>query len=473
MSDAEALARKKRRHRNERIAATVLVLTLAAGVAAFLRWNADEEQEFRNERTYLPGRTEITPDITLLQQYVRLDTSAGNEMIGAQWLAGVLRRHGVASEVIESAPGRGNVYARIRGKARGGGLLLLHHIDVVPPGEEPWKQPPFSGNIHLNMLYGRGALDVKSTGIAHLRAFIDVARSGRIPEHDLVFLATADEEQGGGLGMQWLIANRPDVLADVEYALNEGGLNEVQAGKLIYFGIEIGAKHFGELTLEAPTRAQLEQARIALEPLFPSFDAEVVVPEVARFFRDIAPTRLRYRHLLADIDGTVARGKFWELPTSYREFAQDVIFVDGARSENGRHTARVVLANIPGHDLGPDIARVETIAARHGARVAAIRHRDETIAVTPPDTPLFRLLATRASETYGCRAGTLLLFRSTNDSRFLRQRGIKAYGFLPFPVDYFQSLSIHGKDERIRLDWFLQGVDLTGRVVREYAFGQQ
>ena len=62
------LARKKRRHRNERIAATILVVVLGAAVAVFLRWNAREDEQFQRERTYIPGQTEITPEIALLQE---------------------------------------------------------------------------------------------------------------------------------------------------------------------------------------------------------------------------------------------------------------------------------------------------------------------------------------------------------------------------------------------------------------------
>jgi hypothetical protein len=69
-----------------------------------------------------------------LQQYVRIDTSnpPGRELAGAQFLADLLRKHGLKPEIIESAPGRANVYARLEGKRRGEGLPLLNHIDVVP-----------------------------------------------------------------------------------------------------------------------------------------------------------------------------------------------------------------------------------------------------------------------------------------------------------------------------------------------------
>jgi acetylornithine deacetylase/succinyl-diaminopimelate desuccinylase-like protein len=473
MIDEAERARKKRRHRHERIAATLLVLTAAVGVWAFLRWNEGDEEAFQRQRTYIPPRVEITPEVALLQQYVRIDTRAGREIEGARWLAGVLKGAGIAAEIIESGPGRGNVYARLKGRQPGGGLMLAHHIDVYAIGEKPWDEPPFAANVRQAMVHGRGVLDMKAVGIAHLLAFIDVARSGRQPERDLVFLASADEEQGSALGMQWLIANRPDIFEGIEYALSEGGLNESTAEKMQYFGIEIGGKHFAELTLEAALPDQLAQARLAVEPYFPSMDPDEVRPDVVRFFRDIAPTRRQYRELLEDLNATVERGRFWRLPDSYRQFSQDVLLMEAPESANGRHTARVVLANIPGHDLLPTIRQLAEVVKPYGVTIASIEHRDPVVEPSPADTPLFRLLAEAASKEYGCASGTLMLHRSTTDSRFLRQIGIRAYGFLPFAVDYFQSMSIHEANERIRVDWFQRGVALTRRVVARQAFGTQ
>ena len=76
------------------------------------------------------------------------------------------------------------MYARIRGRNRGQGLLLFNHIDVVPPGPG-WKASPFDGFIGLNMMYGRGTLDMKALALCQLLAFVEVARSGQPPAHDL------------------------------------------------------------------------------------------------------------------------------------------------------------------------------------------------------------------------------------------------------------------------------------------------
>ncbi|HEX7155221.1 MAG TPA: M20/M25/M40 family metallo-hydrolase [Thermoanaerobaculia bacterium] len=450
-------------HRQERLLAAAVVLLLAAGVSAFVWWNQREEEELEASLTYIPKKEKITPEILLLQEYLRIDTTAGNEIAGARWLMAQLAKHGIPAELIVSGPGRGNVYARLEGRrSDGAGLMLLHHIDVVPAGPVEWKHPPYAAEIYQNQLYGRGALDMKGIGLCQLLAFIEVAKSGRTPEHDLVFLATADEEQGSALGMQWLLANRPDLFAGVRYVLNEGGITEMQAEEVDYFGIEIGTKQPLELALHG-TREQLLAARLALEPLFGSNRPERILPEVRAFLHDIAPSRTLFGDMLADLDGTIASGRFWELPKGYRELTQNIVWADVPAE--GR--MKVVGVLLPDEDAGTHIRRIEERVAGTGVRTEVV-FRDGPIPFSPADTPLFRIIAAEAKKEYGAPSGRMVLHGSTNDSRFLRRKGLICYGVWPFPVDFFQTESIHRSDERIRLDWFMQGVGLMKRVVRQY-----
>jgi acetylornithine deacetylase/succinyl-diaminopimelate desuccinylase-like protein len=263
---------KRRRHRNERIAAAVIVLLLVGATIALLVISRRQENAVQ-EQMYIPKETPLTAEAELLRDYIRINTTnpPGNERAGDEWLAKILRANGVQPELIDSAPGRTNLYARIKGKRPGEGLLLLNHIDVITADPKQWKQPPFSANVFLNEIYGRGALDMKGTAICELRAFLDVATAGKQPERDIVFLAVADEEVGSGaLGLGWLVEHRPDVIDGIRYSVNEGGITEMVQEKVTYFGIEIGTKLTVTVILEAPTREQLQKARIALEPRFTS-----------------------------------------------------------------------------------------------------------------------------------------------------------------------------------------------------------
>jgi acetylornithine deacetylase/succinyl-diaminopimelate desuccinylase-like protein len=467
MTDADAA--RKRRHRRERIAAAFVVAVAAALAAGTIWWARSERRQLQSDTRYIPGPARITPEVLLLRDFVRIDTShPAGVAAGARWIAGFLRGHGIQAELIESAPGRLNVYARIRGKNRGEGLLLFNHIDVVPPGDG-WRLPPFAGGVSGDVMIGRGTLDMKALTICQLLAFVDIARRGDPPEHDLAFLATADEETGSEYGMQWIIAHRPDVLDGLRFGLTEGGVTEMMTQRMTYFGIEVGGKQFVELTVTGPVES-LRQARFALEPWIFSRRPERILPAVRQYFRDVAPTRMAYGPYLADIDKTIRDGEFWRLPAPYRDLTQNSLWAGAPETYQERWQMLIRMTNLP--DEEPQ-ARIDWLAgqlAPYGVRVDRILDVQKSATLpSPSDNRLFSLLRGEAERRYGVPAGVLVLYRSATDARFLRQIGMHCYGVSPYPVDYFQSLSIHHPNERIRLDGFLAGIDYMKSVVGQWA----
>ena len=127
--------------------------------------------------------------------------------------------------------------------------MLLHHMDVVPAplgpeenGVETWSVPPFKGALREGYVWGRGAIDDKGLGIAHLMAFILLKRLGITPSRDVVFMAVADEEEGGKYGTNWMIEHHwPEIAC--EYVWDEGGAGTVGIiGDRPIFGISVTEK---------------------------------------------------------------------------------------------------------------------------------------------------------------------------------------------------------------------------------------
>jgi succinyl-diaminopimelate desuccinylase len=86
-----------------------------------------------------------------------------------------------------------NLYARLGASAPH--LVFAGHTDVVPPGDEAgWSHPPFAGEIAGDMLYGRGAVDMKGGVACALAAVLDHLAAHGKPEGSLSFLITGDEE---------------------------------------------------------------------------------------------------------------------------------------------------------------------------------------------------------------------------------------------------------------------------------------
>src|SRR5881397_3268573 len=176
----------------------------------------------------------------LLTRYLRINTTnpPGNEMAAARWLGVVLRREGIESQIFEPAPGKANLYARLRGNGGARPLILLNHMDVVLASPEYWQVDPFSGAVQGGYIWGRGALDMKGEGIAQLMTLVILKRAGVPLKRDVIFLATSDEEVGTGVGAGWFAERHADLLRDAEFLITEGGTTRANdRGGIDYYGV--------------------------------------------------------------------------------------------------------------------------------------------------------------------------------------------------------------------------------------------
>jgi acetylornithine deacetylase/succinyl-diaminopimelate desuccinylase-like protein len=167
---------------------------------------------------------------------IRIDTTnrgGGDcrERPAAEYVAAQLADAGLDPILLESAPGRANVVARIAGQDPSAGALLAHgHLDVVPAEPADWDLHPFSGEIADGVLHGRGAVDMKNADAALIAAARQLARTGVRPRRDIVLAFTADEEDTAAYGAGWLVGNRPDLFEGCTEAIGESGAFTFHAG---------------------------------------------------------------------------------------------------------------------------------------------------------------------------------------------------------------------------------------------------
>ncbi len=172
----------------------------------------------------------------LLQELIRLDTAnpPGNETVAAELLRDYLEAAGVDCALYARDPDRANLVARIRGRGDGPSLALLSHTDVVPADPREWQREPFGGDLVDGEVWGRGALDMKGEVAASAVALATLAREGWRGSGDLIFVAAADEEVGGGFGLEWLVEAQPDAVR-ADFSVNEGAGDRVElGGKVLY-----------------------------------------------------------------------------------------------------------------------------------------------------------------------------------------------------------------------------------------------
>ncbi len=175
---------------------------------------------------------------TLLQALVRLDTvnPPGRERPAQELLGQLLADAGFQCELLAADPDRPNLVARLDGAEEGPTLCLLGHTDTVLADAREWSRDPWSGEIADGVLWGRGALDMKSQVAAEVSAGASLARDGWRPARgSLLIVAVADEETGGELGAKWLTETHPEKVR-CDMLINEG------AGQCFDYG---GRRRYG------------------------------------------------------------------------------------------------------------------------------------------------------------------------------------------------------------------------------------
>ncbi len=417
--------------------------------------------------------SDLTPAASRLRGYLSLDTRnpPGREQSGALYLAQILADAGVEHRLLVTPSGRTSLWARLRARAGidSEALVLLHHIDVVAPGSG-WNRAPFGGVLEEKVLWGRGAVDAKSLGIVHLEAILTLAAADEPRTRDLIFLATADEEQGGREGVEYLLDEHPDLFTGAAGVLNEGGSNRQINGRLLWFGIEVAQKR--PLWLRLRTRGRAGHAagyspHSAVHRLTRGLARLVdlpatwrVTPPVENYLAAMAPLQNeRWRRLFTDIRSVIRpEGPAVGLLPGMESMFLDTIQVTRLEgSEQINSIAREAIAEVdirllPDTDderflgliretLGGDI-EVEVLASAPPS------------APSPVDHPVYRLLENALQS----EAPVVPHFSpGFTDSRFFRQRGIPAYGFSPFALEPQELAGIHDRDEKISLASFAAG----------------
>jgi acetylornithine deacetylase/succinyl-diaminopimelate desuccinylase-like protein len=416
--------------------------------------------------------------VQLAAELIRIDTTntgdtatGAGERLAAEYVAEKLSDVGIASQLIESEPGRTSLVARIPGRDRNRGGLVMHgHLDVVPAVAADWQVDPFAGEIRDGYLWGRGAVDMKNMDAMILAVVRQWAREGRIPPRDIVLAFFADEEAGGKLGAKYVVGRHPELFDGCTEAVGEvGGFSITLAeGRRIY-PIMTGEKGLAWTRLTARGRAghgsmvHPDNAVTALAETVARIGrhefAVRLGPTVAAFLRQAA-TALGVPFDEADPAGIVAKlGSASRLIGATLCHTANPTMLEAGYKTNvvpGRAQAVIDCRVLPGAEkefeaeldalLGPDVSR-------------------EWLVYSPPleiepYQPLMNLMVNCLTEADpGATVAPYLLSGGT-DAKSLAQLGISCYGFAPLqlPADLDFTALFHGVDERVSLQALRFGV---------------
>jgi acetylornithine deacetylase/succinyl-diaminopimelate desuccinylase-like protein len=425
------------------------------------------------------------PVVRVLSELIRIDTSnpPGNEEGAVQFIEAILKKEGIKAQVYSPRPRRSNLLARLPGKKPGKPVILLGHLDVVPARDEGWAAPPFGGVVKDGFLYGRGAIDMKSQVVCMLLSFIGLHREGITPERDMIYLATADEETSGELGVEYMLEKVKE-LRDASFVVSEGGCIVEGAG-FTHARVAVAEKKVCQFMLRARGaggHGSMPHGNNANDKLV--LAAERVISARA----PLRPTRLVTRYLTGLLKGRKIGGMRFSNLKEALSGKRFLAFVGQDPFINALLRNTVALTML---ESGDKVNVIPTEAtARFDARILPdVTHEDFLGRMRKIAGPEVELLLTNRTDSkaspYNTRyfrdIGEIVrsmkgdvpvlpsLTTGATDLRHFRNLGIPAYGFFPITLPEEEELRMHGVDERISVANLLEGLKGTEKIVAALA----
>ncbi|MCH8912683.1 MAG: M20/M25/M40 family metallo-hydrolase [Planctomycetes bacterium] len=412
-----------------------------------------------------------------LQAYIQVDTMnpPGNESRAVEFIGNILEAEGIPFKTAESAPGRGNLWARLEGGDEPA-LILLQHTDVVPADPNYWSTDPLSGEIRDGFLWGRGTLDMKGTGISQLATFVSLHRAGVPLNRDVILVATADEEAGGFYGAGWLVEHHPEIFEGAGLLINEGGNGEQSAKELI-FHVEVTQKVPVWLRLTAvdtPGHGSMPNATSSVTRIVDALSIlranpfpPRIVPAVDAMFQSLSESAsTEWEEAYSNMVNAVKEPGFLEKLQKHSPFlhalTRDTCSITRFEASNKINVvppeawAEIDCRILPDRPSEIFVNELREMIRDTGVEIEVIMAF--TPAVSATNTLLYRAIEEVTGERHPGSRVMPSVATGFTDSHFTRDLGIPSYGFDPIVVPEAEFSRIHGNDERVSVDAFKRGV---------------
>ncbi|MCL2551245.1 MAG: M20/M25/M40 family metallo-hydrolase [Actinomycetia bacterium] len=421
--------------------------------------------------------------VRFTSELIRIDTTnrgggEGNERPAAEYVAEQLADAGITPRILESAPGRANVVARIPGTDPTAPALLVHgHLDVVPAEPAEWSVHPFSGEIRDGEVWGRGAVDMKNMDAMVLSTVRAWARSGQRPPRDIVLAFTADEEDSASYGSGYLVAEHADLFEGCTEGISESGAFTFHAGPMRIYPVAAGERGTAWLKLTAKGTAGHGSK------VNPDNAVTHLAAAIARIGEHQWPVRItdtvraqlfalaELHGVEADLDDVDALldklGPSATLVKSTVRNSANPTMLDAGYKVNvvpGAATAFVDGRILPG---GQE-EFTATLDKLTGPHVTWDYHHREVPLEAPVDSPTYAAMR-EALEHFDPEGHVVPYCMSGGtDAKQFSRLGITGYGFSPLklPPGYDYWALFHGVDERVPVDALHFGVRVLDRFLR-------
>ncbi len=441
---------------------------------------------------------ELAPDQQLardlLAELIAINTTHehGNTTPAAEAMARRLLAAGFPAQdvlVVGPAAANRNLVARLRGTGSLRPILLLAHLDVVEARRDDWSLDPFTLTERDGYFYGRGTSDIKDMAALFVATLIRFKREGFVPDRDIILALTAGEESGGDYnGVQWLLANRRDLI-DAAYCINgDSGdpltrdgrrlARNVEASEKVYMSLELTAHNSGgHSSLPTPDNA-IYQLAAALTRIagytFPLRLNEITRTYFERAAATAPPT------LAADLravlrlppDGAAAARLSAQSPFFNAQLRTTCVAtrVEAGHADNALPQMARAIVNCR---LLPDERPADVVTAIRrvvGNDSVTVTVKDS--AVPSPPSPLVpEVMGALKRVTAALWPGVPVIPNmetGATDGLYLRNAGVPVYGVSGVFLDA-DDIRAHGRDERIGVREYYEGAEFTYRFVKALA----
>jgi acetylornithine deacetylase/succinyl-diaminopimelate desuccinylase-like protein len=339
-------------------------------------------------------------------------------------------------------------------------------MDVVPVDPARWKANPFGAEIKEGFMWGRGTLDMKSTGIMELTALILMKQLGMMPSRDIIFLATCDEETGGASGAAWMIKHHWDEL-NPEYVLDEGGVGSRDVytiGKTV-FGVSVADKQVLWLKVRATGTSGHASQPIADN----ANDILISAIEKAKQLQPSTKPNSVVEEMRRGV-GTFASNKFMNA------IEQNTLSLTTFRSGVGDPPKVNVIPSVaeatldcrllPGENAEEFLSGIKARVNNSHVSFEVVSQKADDPTPSRTDTPLYSAIQKAILRQHPDATVMPIIVPFGTDGAKFRVRGSITYGITPMLIDAATLATMHSDSERIPVDQFRQGLHIYFDVLR-------
>jgi len=351
---------------------------------------------------------------------------------------------------------------------------------------------PFGGVIKDGYLWGRGSIDDKSMVAANLAAFIALKRGSAHLNRDVIFLATADEEQFGDASLKMLIAKYWDKLA-AGSAINEGGKVVLKNGKVQYVAVQVAEKVSVNISVTAKGRGGHASMPTKENPVV---HLAAAIEKIGNYIAPVHLTSIvrRYFEGLAGIEddetakwlrvvdspdrGEHAQRVLSDMSPMWNSMMRDTIaptiLQAGVRANVIPSEAKAVLnvRLLPGDTVDLLLNELNKMVNDPTVKLEVLPDGGLAAPNSSIDTEIYGLITKVCAKEFGGAPVLPFLSTGATDSAQLRLHNVQAYGLRPFPLTEEDDARVHGDQERLPLASFASGVDLMTRIVAEFSINR-